>query len=117
MRKHLGSTAAFVLGLLTLSAGVAQPGAGALLVAGPIILVGALAYRSAKKRLLGEVASSLVRRGAETLAILLIIATVLLQRNAVQQLVLDPVPNLLIPLWAIIAYAVIAFRKPKQASE
>ena len=95
MRRHLGSTAALVMGLLTLAAGVAQPGAGALLVAGPIILVGALAYRSAKKRLLGEVTSSLVRRGAETVAILLIIATVLLQKNAVEQLVLDPVPNVL----------------------
>ena len=117
MSKHLGSTAALVLGLLTLAAGVTQPGAGALLLAGPIILVGALAYRSAKKRLLGEVTSSSVRRGAEIMAIILIVASVLLQRNALEQLVLDPVPNALIPLWAIVAYALVAFRKPRQAAE
>jgi hypothetical protein len=115
MKKHLGSTVALILGALTLVAGLTQP--GSLLVAGPIIIVGALAYRSAKKRHLGEVKNSLVRKGLEGTAIVSIVAAVLLQNDFRRQIATDPVPNLVIPLWAIIAYSIIAFKKPKVASE
>lgn len=115
MKKHLGSTVALILGALTFVAGLTQP--GSLLIAGPIIIVGALAYRSARKRHLGEVKNSLVRKGLEGAAIVAILAAVLLQNDLARQIVNDPVPNLLIPLWAIIAYSIVAFKKPKVVSE
>lgn len=115
MKKHLGSTVALILGALTLVAGLTQP--GSLLVAGPIIIVGALAYRSAKKRYLGEVKNSLVRKGLEGAAIVAIVAAVLLQNDLPRLIATDPVPNLVIPLWAIIAYSIIVFKKPKVASD
>ena len=46
VKKHLGSTAALVVGVISLVSGLANP--GALIVAGQIIILGALAYRSAK---------------------------------------------------------------------
>lgn len=115
MKKHLGSTVAIVLGVLTFGSGVARP--GSLLIAGPIIVVGALAYRSAKKRNLGEVKNSLQRKGLELAAIAAIFAAVLLQKDLANLIATDPVPNLIIPLLAIIAYSIIALKKPKVAQE
>ena len=114
MKKHLGSTLAIIIGVLTFAAGTTRP--GALLVAGPIIIVGALAYRSAKKRNLREAVNSTLRRSLEAIAVISIIAAVLLQKNVAEQIITDPIPNLLIPLWAVVAYAAVAFRKPRQAS-
>ena len=113
MKKHLGSTLSLVLGALTLAAGITQPASGGLLVAGPVIILGALAYRSAKKRYLGEVANSMLRRSLEAAALLLLLAVVALQRNVTELIESDPVPNLLIPLWAVMAYAIVGFRSAK----
>ena len=115
MKKHLGSTVALVVGVLALVSGLANP--GALLVVGPIIILGALAYRSAKKRWLGEAKQSLFRKSLEATAMVVIVAAVLLQNNLVALVVSDPVPNLIIPLWAVIAYSIIAFKKQKTTEE
>jgi len=53
MKRHIGSTIALVLGFLLLAIGAAKP--SSLLITGPIIILGALAFCSAKKRMLGEV--------------------------------------------------------------
>ena len=41
---------------------------------------------------------------------------VLLQNDAAKQIETDPVPNLIIPLWAIIAYVVLIFKAQRTAS-
>jgi hypothetical protein len=112
MKKHIGSTLALILGALSLAAGAAKP--SNLLVAGPIIILGALAYRSAKKRILGEVTNSLLRKSLEALAVVVIVAAVLLQNDLKNQIITDPVPNLIIPLWAIVAYTTVALKKKTQ---
>ena len=114
MKKHLGSTVALILGTLALVAGLAHP--SSTLTAGAIIIVGALAYRSAKKRKLGEVKTSITRQILEIIALILIAAAVLLQNDAAKQIETDPVPNLIIPLWAIIAYVVLIFKAQRTAS-
>ena len=117
VKKHLGSTLCLILGVLTFAAGTTQPGAGALLIAGPVMILGALAYRSAKKRYLGDVKNSTRRRSLEVAAVMLSIAAVAFQSNLAERIQTDPVPNLLIPLWAVLAYAAVGFRSPKQAPE
>lgn len=77
---------------------------------GIIITFGALAYRSAKKQKLGEVRVSLLRKTLEIFLIVIIIVVVLLQYYKIETY---PVDYLIIPLWAIIAYLVIAFKKQK----
>jgi len=108
MKKYLGSTVALILGVLSVVAGLVKP--SSTLIGGIIIVLGALAYRSAKNRKCGEVTTSLVRKALEVFAIGIIIALILLQRNAMYYIKTDPFPNLVIPLWAIIAYLVIALK-------
>jgi len=109
MKKYLGSTIALAVGAISVAAGLVKP--SSTLTAGIIIILGALAYRSAKKRKLVEVKTSLIRKSLEVFAIVIIVGLILLQRNAAYYIKTDPVPNLIIPLWAIIAYVVIAFKK------
>lgn len=115
MKKHIGSTIAFVIGVLSVISGLAKP--GSLLITGVIIILGALSYRSAKKRKLGEVKTSWLRKSFEIAAILIALAAVLLQNNLAYLIAKDPVPNLIIPLWVIIAYSVISFKKQQQQYE
>ena len=46
-----------------------------------------------------------------------LVAVVLLQNNLAALVVSDPVPNLIIPLWAVIAYSIIAFKKQRTTKE
>ena len=108
MKKHIGSTIALILGFLSFAGSVANPSNLSGLIAGPVIILGALAYRSAKKRKLGEVRNTALRKGLELLALIMIAAAILLQNDLKNLIAADPVPNLIIPLWAIIAYVVIA---------
>src|SRR5690349_739974 len=100
--RHIGSTIALVLGILYFISALSPPGPG--LVAGPIMIIGALAYRSAKKRKLGEVASTTTRKVLEIAALVLVCAVVLMQNNLKEHIAQEPVPNALIPLWAVLAY-------------
>ena len=111
MKRHLGSTIALVFGALSLIAGLTQ--LNSTLDGGIYTILGALAYRSAKRRKLGEVKDSTSRKSLEVTAILLILALVLLQREALHQINTDPVPFLVIPLWATIAYMIVALKKPR----
>jgi hypothetical protein len=119
MLKHLGSTLALALGLVAFVAGFASAyrglgsGAGDWVVSGPIIILGALAYRSAKQRWLGQVASTRDRRVLEAIAMLLILASLISVNNLKMLMVEQPVHYILIPVWAIVAYAIIGFRAPK----
>jgi hypothetical protein len=102
-RQFLGSTVALALGLLSLAAGLTHP--SSLLLAGVVIVLGALAYRSRKRRLLRLVAPLRFRLLVEIVALIVALAAVLLQRDALAQMYFDPVPNVIIPIWIVLAYA------------
>jgi hypothetical protein len=81
--KHLGSTVALLLGsLVFLGAasriGNGDPAAPGALKAGLVLILGALIYRSAKRRRRGEVASTPARWVLEGIAIVLMFLSVLL---------------------------------------
>ncbi len=120
MKRHIGSTIALWFGgLAAVSAfapGLEPDRVMSQLNAGIFIILGALAYRSAKKRKLHEVLPTLPRRFAEAFALVLIVAAVGLQKNALFYIATDPVPYLVIPLWVFVAYAVACLRsaKPKE---
>lgn len=116
MKKHISSTIALILGILSFASSLANPSNPSGLVAGPVIILGALAYRSAKKRILGEVKTTLLRKGLEVSAVVIIAAAVLFQNDLKNLIATDPVPNLIIPLWAIVAYILVA-SKTKKATE
>ncbi len=109
MKKHIGSTIALILGILYFISGLTKGNSG--LIAGPIMILGALAYRSAKRRKLGTAKSTSFRKYLEITAICIIIAGVLFQKNLPYLIATDPVPNLIIPLWALIAYLIIAIQR------
>ena len=111
--RHLGSTVAVVLGILAFFGAMGGVGSGdhafeRLLTAGSVLILGALAYRSAKERRLGQVASTPLRHVGEGVAILLLLLSVLLQKDLISQIVTEPVATVLIPLWALLAYLLAA---------
>jgi hypothetical protein len=108
MKKYIGSTMSLILGILYFLSALIKPNSG--LIAGPVMILGALAYMSAKSRRLKSKPSTF-KHVLEIAAICIIIAMCLLQKNLSHLITTDPVPNLIIPLWAIIAYLTIAIKK------
>jgi hypothetical protein len=81
--KHLGSTVALFLGGLAFIGAASRIGNGdpvapGVLKAGLVLILGALVYRSAKRRRLGEVAATPARWVLEGIAIVLMFLIVLL---------------------------------------
>jgi hypothetical protein len=81
--RHIGSTVALLLGgLVFLGAAIrignGDPAAPGALKAGLVLILGALIYRSAKRRRLGEVTSTPARWVLEGVAIVLMFLSVLL---------------------------------------
>lgn len=113
VNQHTGSTVAIAFGFLALVAGWMKL-ESSMLVAGPVMILGGMAYRSAKNRWLGEVEETAGRIAAELLAVVSILALVLLQNGIKQRAVENPFPNVIIPLWVIVAYLVVAFRRPQE---
>ena len=116
-RQFLGSTAAIILGVLYFISGPASiqsGGDGAGLIAGPIMILGAAAYRSRKRRLIGLKPGTLLTRALEAAALAIILLLVGLQNDLLTLIRMDPVPNLIIPLWACIAYFSIGMRIAKR---
>tara|TARA_R110002110_G_scaffold184112_1_gene390798 strand:- start:163 stop:531 length:369 start_codon:yes stop_codon:yes gene_type:complete len=111
MRQHIGSTVAMILGVLSLLSGITNP--GPILISGIVILLGAIAYRSAKNRKLGRVRSTKLRMGLEISAIVGAVLIVVLQSDFLMSLERDPANNLIIPLWVVVAYTAVFFWKPK----
>jgi hypothetical protein len=79
-------------------------------IAGPVMVLGAFAYRSAKKRALGEASQSMGRQIVEAVLILLIVASVAFRNDLRTAIVVQPAPTLLIPVWCVVAYAIAAVR-------
>jgi hypothetical protein len=112
--RHLGSTLAIVLGFLTFVAGISQR--TGLMITGPVILLGAYAYRSAKKRRLGEVPNTKLRFAVELAAMVLLIAAIVLQNDLKRLIAEDPFPNFAIPLWVVVAYVVAIWPRKNRPS-
>jgi hypothetical protein len=112
-RENWGSTLSLVGGLLSFAGAVGQmnnPSANlGGIIAGPVMIIGALIYRSAKKRRDNSERGK-VRIFAEAIGLLAITFISFGQNDLKQQIALDPVPNFVIPLWAIIAYAYAFYR-------
>lgn len=102
VKKNIGSTLALICGWLAFVAGLTPP--YALASAGPIIVIAAYAYRSAKIRWLSK-ERKMPRLIVELVGMLAILFLWLGQNNLRQSIETDPVPNFIIPLWAIFAYA------------
>jgi len=81
--------------------------AEATFVSGAFMILGATAYRSTKKRRLQEVSSTLPRKFVEVALLLLVCVLVITQNNLTHQISSHPVSNLLVPLWAIVAYSAV----------
>ena len=114
--RFLGCNVALGIGVLSLIGGVAtvaKGGQGDGALAGLSIILGALAYRSRKKVLLGMVSASRIRRVVEISFILVILCAVLFQNNVGAKIYNDPVPNVIIPLWALVAYIWVSFRRQR----
>ena len=95
-----GSVVALVLGAALILSAVSR-GAPSRSTSGVVTILGALAYRSAKRTKLGLATPMPHRTALEAIAIVAIFAVVLLQRDV---LALAPVPDLTITTWAILAY-------------
>jgi hypothetical protein len=95
--RFWGSTAALIAGALMF---LSNP------IAGVVTLLGSAAYRSAKRTRLGLAKPSWYRTTLEAGAIVTIVAMVGLQRDFGDVAYEDPVPNLLLPAWALIAYGI-----------
>ena len=120
--KLYGSSAAVAFGSLyfisAISAIAKNTGGSANgLFLGPAIILGALAYKSAKKRKLNIIETTVVRESSEIAAILLVLASVLMLNVSIKKFMAEnPVPFLLW-LWALIPYFIMVFSIRKNKGE
>jgi cytochrome bd-type quinol oxidase subunit 2 len=111
MKNHAGSTIAIVLGVLLFAGSFGQQPHWGHSFAGVVLVVGALAYRSCKKRMLGEKPDTTLRLCAEILAIAFVAVVSLAGNNLADRTYNEPVSYLFIPLGVVIAYGVIVLKK------
>lgn len=105
MRAFIGSWIAIVVGLFTMLSGLQEPIDLDGLLSGPTIVLGALAYRSAKRRRLGLRPDTALRRGIEIGLLLLVFLPVpLLALRGFEVRTSNPVSGIVVPLWSLIAY-------------
>ena len=105
---------ALVFGVFMLASGIANSQSIDNFFGGAWIVLGVLAYKSAKKRKLGLVKNSIVRQTLELAVFFILIGDIFLQvlgGGAERNMVNDPFNFLFIPAWVIIAYCFIVFRK------
>ena len=107
-KQFFGSTIALGLGVVLILGRIprisqGEPNALSHLIAGVVMVLGALAYKSAKKRHLGFAKTSPLRYAIETVCLMGILLAVLGQKNVNDLMYEDPVTNLVIPIWAFLA--------------
>ncbi len=106
MLRNLGSTLALVFGGLSILSGLspAVPGSGDRIIMGIMTLLGALAYRSAKVR--RDQGHGTVRLVFECVAMAIVLFLWLDRNDLKQMIATNPFPAVIVPLWIVIAYAV-----------
>lgn len=117
--RMIGSMLALVLGISGLLSAVvrASQGEDASVVAGLSMLLGAVAYRSRKHRLLGLRAESGTRIGFEVVCLVLLSIAWLALHDLGTQIIERPVEHLVIPIWALVAYGCAGLRIRPKTSE
>ncbi len=100
------SKSALLLGVLITLAGVQNP---SLFAAGLSVIIGTLAYKSAKNRKLGVTKPSTAKQILEIVGLILIVLAVAWQNDLKRIIVEDPFPNIFIPAWLITAYLTVVF--------
>lgn len=121
MKQHLGSTIAIVMGILLFGSGAGQATKNVELgmahaAGGIVAILGAIAYRSAKKRAMGQAKNTAIRVCLEIAAIVVPIFLIVRQREFFDRFYVNPFCYGIIPLWVIIAY-VVAFVRKRSVSE
>ena len=79
------------------------------------MILGALVYRSRKRRLLGLRKETMLRRSVEALALVAIVLSIILRNDIAFEIVTEPASYVVIPAWAIIAYFCAGIRIKKGA--
>ncbi|HEY4507868.1 MAG TPA: hypothetical protein VJJ47_03280 [Candidatus Paceibacterota bacterium] len=116
-KKFIGSTIILVVGVFMVVGSLTNPNSTTILddsSPGLFIILGALAYRSAKQRKLKLVENTKWRKLLEFLATVLIVALILLGPNIPQLIQDGDITNLVIFAWAMVAYL---FAIPKGVAE
>jgi phosphatidylglycerophosphate synthase len=114
MKKHIWTSIAIVFAILIFVSGIqdvvsgiqdvmGNSGGGKVLT-GKLILLSAIACRSANKRKLKEVNNTNLRKIIEALLMLNLILLVVLQNDLAVKIQIDPAPNLIIPIVCLIFY-------------
>ena len=113
--NHIGSTICIILGILfALSSIVALQELGTTgsnFVGGLSLFFGALAFRMAKKRMLGVLESSLFRLAIEISCIVLSVAVVILKNDLAYHAMMNPVGHVIIPFLVVISYGFLLVQK------
>lgn len=112
MKKHMWTTMAIIFAVLLF--GSKPQALGGNLLAAPVVLLSALACRSANKRRLQEVAANKVRVIIEFSLIFIMILLVILKNDLADLIRVEPVPNLIIPVFCL-AFYVSAFFKARNS--
>ena len=114
-KKNFGSSLALVIGVLSIVSFFSQASKNTtntyMLTTGFVIIFGALAYRSAKKRKYNESKRPRLNFILELIAMAVIILLIVMQKNLLDLMYFHPVHYLKIPLWTIIAYLIILYKK------
>lgn len=106
-KRFFLSTLALVLGIVMFAGGATQ-GQEGMKIGGIYMILGALAYKSAKKVRIGIVKHSTNRFVLELVAMAVIALFIWFTEKDLA--VNDPFPYLVIPTWAIIAYIIVRFK-------
>jgi len=105
MKKHIWTSITIAFAILIFAAGIQDVGNNnGRVLTGEVILLSALACRSANKRRLKEVINTNLRKIIEALLVLVLILLVVLQNDLAVRIQIDPAPNLIIPIVCLIFY-------------
>lgn len=115
-KRLIGSLIALVLGtsgMLSALAAVTSGASSSGLMTGPVMILGAAAYSSRKRRLLGLKPETTARKTFEVVCMALITTMWLGDLDLANAVRNNPASHLMIPLWALIAYPCASFRTEK----
>lgn len=105
-KRFLGSTCAIIFGFFLFGAGYKST--NGFSAGGLVTILGALAYKSAKKRKLGLTPQLIGRKVLEWIAIVLIFLIVFLQKDSNEILLNHPFGGPTELIWAVCAYLLVS---------
>lgn len=114
--RFWGSIIALIFGALSILGGFSKLVAknsdgGDSVIAGLVMFLGALAYRSAKKRRLNLKVDKMQTRNIERAELLIALLLIILQNNLLDRMYMNPVVNLVIPVWVLTAYVIVSKKR------